>query len=164
MPFRIQRVPQGLNPMLSLSGGNTPVELEERVRPTLDLTQLYGLQQIQVFTAVNGAAAEAADVTAALPAVWCMLFSCHATIVKTATMTALRGELFLNLGGSGQGCIAAQELGPFGATETGVVRVPYVSPFPRLLPPNSSVSARAVIIGTDATANVSVNVVVGIFG
>jgi hypothetical protein len=167
MPQKIQRVPRGLNDLLSISGGTTPVELEDRVRSTLELIQFYGLQQRAVFAGNNPAVAENVGVVVT-PSVgaWIVLFGASATIIKTATMTALRASISYRLAGdvNQEPALASEELGPFGATETGAVSVVFRAPFPLILPPNTVFVARAQIIGTDATANVTVGVEAGILG
>jgi len=167
VPFRIQRVPQGLLNLLSLSGGETPIELEDRVRSTLDLLQYYGLQQIRNVGTNNAAAAEGTQVQI-LPAgglpvdTWFVLFSLTASIIKTATMTALRGGVFIGRAGANIQNLRSDELGPFGATETGAVGVCWTAPFPYICPPNTRLIAMAQIIGTDAAANVTCGAEVGI--
>lgn len=48
MPFRIQRTPIGLNAFFRFFGGETPTELEDRVRGSVDLTDMYGSNLLQV--------------------------------------------------------------------------------------------------------------------
>lgn len=164
-PFdKIQRVPKGLLELLSLAGGQTPFLLDGIVRGQLDLLQFYGQTQLQTVTANNAAAAEAVQVIAQLGPSWTVLFSLQATIVKTATMTALRGAVALNRQAGLLMQIRQEELGPFGATETGIVSVCQFFPYPLLCPPNSEVIASCPIIGTDANANVSVRAEFGVLG
>lgn len=160
--FKIQRVPRGLNELLSIQGGATPVALLEHVHGVIDLLPLYGLSQLQVQTANNAALAENGNVAVVVPNnQWWILFNCHGTFVKTATATALRGDIELVIGGN-RIQTRSEELGPFGATETGNCRVCYEPSQPRLLPPASEVRAVLAILGTDATANVSINAMVGV--
>lgn len=164
MPFRIQRVPVGLLNLLSIAGGATPTELEDRVRSTLDLLQFYGVQQRQTFSANDPAAAEGTGVNLVLPNAWGVLFAASVTIIKTATMTALRGAVAIRYNGdvNQEEGLASEELGPFGATETGAVSVIPLLPYPRLLPPNTRILGRASIIGTDATCNLTVGANFGV--
>lgn len=159
MPFRIQRVPRGLNELLNIFGGGTPTELEDRVRSTLDTLQCYGMQQRQVFGANNAALAENGSIVFVPSTVqWMMLFGVTVTVIKTATATALRAASFIryNADLNQEAALASDDLGPFGATETGAATVVFRCPFPLLLPPNTSIGARLQILGTDATANVTI--------
>jgi len=170
VPFRIQRVPQGLNNLLSIFGGGTPIELEDRIRGQLDLLQFYGLQQQRV-TFDTGAIAETATVNciaaaaerAELGAKWAVLFGASMGGVKTATMTAFRVSIeMIRRGNTSSITLASGELGPFGATETGAAGVEYFSPQPILLAPPWSVFGRLQILGTDATATCTCVAEIGI--
>jgi hypothetical protein len=164
-PFTIQRVPRGLSNLLSIFGGETPQKLQAEVQGALDLLQFYGLTQLQTISANNAALAENTGLIVTPSArQWCVLFAGQATFVKTATMTALWGELYVNRSAGSFMPIAAAALGPFGATETGTVGVGGFLPYPLLLPPGSSVLAQMGILGTDATANVSVACEFGLIG
>lgn len=165
MPFKIQRVPRGLNDLLSIFGGATPTELEDRVRATLEIMQLYGLQQRQTALATNAAAAEGAFVTI-VPSLtqWSMLFFATTTVAVTATMTALVVNVVLQRGGATDMTlpVASSQFTQFGATVTGSVNVIYAPDTPLLLPPGTVISGSAPIIGTDATANVNIRAEFGI--
>lgn len=169
MPFRIQRVPQGLNNLLSIFGGGTPVDLEDRVQGTLELVQFYALQQARVFFQNNAAVAELGTVNAVAAAdaaimnQWAVLFGANCTIVKTATATALSGSIrLLRNGAANSITLEARNLGPFGATETGPVIVPFWAPYPIILRPPWNVFARLDLLGTDATADVTAIAEIGI--
>lgn len=164
MPLPIQRVPRGLSDVLSIFGGQTPQSLSDQIIGQLDLLQFYALQQRTALSAVNAAAAEGTGVTVALPAQWCLLLSAVVTVVKTATVTALRAELAVNRGSPNGGVYRSEALGPFGATETGNASVPFVPPAPLLCPPNTTIVGVASIIGTDATASVTVVAEFGVLG
>lgn len=166
MPFRIQRVPRGLNDLLAIFGGQSPSELEDRVRSTLDLLQCYGNTQIQFLSNNNAALAENGVFSIALPATnWSVLFGVSSIIVKTATMTACQASYVLGpsvalgvaLGSTGS-------MTPFGATETGAVAHAILMPYPRLIPPGYTVNFRLDILGTDATANCSCTCQFGVLG
>lgn len=166
MPFKIQRVPRGLNDLLAIFGGGTPVELEDRVRGSLDFLQFYGLTQQQFPNSANAALAEAGVVSILVPSnqVW-VLFSVNGVITKTATMTA--AEFSIGIGitlGASSGIFSSGSLAPFGATETGVVQRGFCLPYPRILLPGSQIFLSLSILGTDATANVGLNACVGVLG
>lgn len=157
MPFRIQRTPRGLNELLSIFGGGTPTELEDRVRGTIELLDFYGLSQLQTTIGNNAAAAEGAGTSPALPAKnWFILFGASANVTKTATMTACRADIALNRG-TDQGLLlfTSGDLGPFGATETGLCSFGGRLDRPVLCPPGSIMPCLMRIIGTDATAAIS---------
>lgn len=165
MPFRIQRVPRGLSDLLSIFGGQTPTELEDRARLTLESLQLYGTTQLQSIFGNAAAAAEGNLISLPLSADrWTVLFSVWGAIQKTATMTALRGSVVLNRRTTYSPLAFTSDLGPFGATETGTVNFGGFLPYPLLCPPGSFVGAVANVIGTDATANVSVFAEYGTLG
>lgn len=167
MPFRIQRVARGLGDLLSTFGGQTPTELEDRIRGTLDLTQLYGQQQRSVVALGNAALPEGTTISV-LPSEknWIVLFAMSLTVIKTATVTALSGTVGIRLNSDvfQEMSLRDEALGPFGATETGTRSVVHVCPYPMLLPPNTLLVGRLPIIGTDATANVVLSGLVGILG
>lgn len=172
MAFQIQRPPRGLANVLSLQTGDTPRTLDTNVHGTIDLLQMYGLTQLQVGRVNAAALAEAAAVNLFLAGgaafttpgdVWTVLFGVFGFFTKTATMTALTGEVYVNRVGSST-LLQARELGPFGATETGQPAVGLWMPYPLVCPPGSSVSAVPSIIGTDATAAVSVLAEFGVLG
>jgi hypothetical protein len=162
--MKIQRVPRGLNDLLSISGGNTPVDLQNEVRPVIDLLQFYGLNQITTLAQTQAALAEGGVVEIVVPSnqYW-LLYAAHTSIVKTATMTALSASI--QIGATPNfGVYDTRALGPFGATETGTARSCYPCPVPKLLLPGWSVRCGLDILGTDATANVSIVVHVGVLG
>ena len=164
--MKIQRVPRGLNELLSIVGGQTPIELEQRTRLTLESIQLYGAQQLQSGFANNAALAEGGNgVVLTLSATnWTVLFNAGAAIVKTATATALRASINLNRRVQFGTVIAAEELGPFGATETGTCSFGVQLPYPLLCPPGTTVAVIVNVLGTDATANASVFAEFGVIG
>lgn len=164
MPEKIQRVPAGLNALLSLAGGRTPQELLEQVRGTLDLIQFYGLTQYARLDTTDAAAAEGTVLEQVVPAnqIW-IVSAIHAVIVKTATMTALRVSLAWGEAGLPM-VVHAESLGPFGATETGTITTGLQLPYPKVLLPGMNVRARLDILGTDATANFTLSAGVGRLG
>jgi hypothetical protein len=164
MPDLIQRVPQGLLNVLSLQGGRTPVALLDELRGTIETLQMYGLMQRTIETATNAALAEGGSVIITTGNVWRVLFCATVHVTKTATMTALRSAVTIGRGNVPSIVHYSEELGPFGATETGAANIAFVPPYPWLLPPNSLVNALLQILGTDATAVVSISAEFGILG
>jgi hypothetical protein len=165
MPERIQRVPQGLLNVIGAFGGQVPGELGGSVLGTLDLLQMYGLQQLQVLSASDAALAETGQVAITLPNTWSVLFAVAFNLTKTATMTALRARIDIVRGSaSPQVGRVSQDLGPFGATETGTVQVNFIPPYPLLLPPASRIGGTMTILGTDATAATSIQAEIGLLG
>lgn len=165
MPEGIQRVPRGLANILSLQSGRTPVALGDQVTAILDLLQCYGLTQLQTAQTQNAAAAEGTSVVVVPSSTaWCVLFGAQVSVVKTATMTALRAGIGLQRTSGAIQRVAEETLSPFGATETGTITVPFWAPYPILLPPGSQVVGVAAIIGTDATADVTTRVEFGLLG
>lgn len=158
----VQRYPQGLLDVLALKGVTPPQLLSDELQGQIELLQFLGLTQRQVLFANNAAAAEGVTVSTGLPAgAWGILFFMSGSFTKTATMTALRGTLFINRGGLSI-AVASQELGPFGATESGVCSVTFAPAYPLLLPPGSTLLSSAQVIGTDATAAIGVQAEVGL--
>jgi len=167
VPFKIQRVPQGLNNLLSIFGGQTPVDLEDRIRGTIELLQFYGLQQKRHVSGTNAAVAEGSSVALGPPdnevqTKWCILFAATGTWQKTATMTALRASVAIARQSANFQSYAESELGPFGATETGAAGVVFIPPYPFLLIPPWSIQTPLKILGTDATANGTLQCEIGV--
>lgn len=163
MPSLIQRVPAGLLNLLSINGGMTPNLLGDQVQPTLDLLQHYGLTQLQTISS-SANPAEGTSVGVILSSTsWSVLYGCSAEFTKTATMTALRGQISIVRGGMQQP-LSSEELGPFGATETGQAVVAFWCPYPILCPPGSQVSALPQILGTDASVATLVRAHFGLLG
>lgn len=167
MPFKIQRVPRGLLNLLNINGPQSPPELEDRVRSVVDLLQMYGLSQERVEGNNNAALAEGTDMATGAPLPnWALLYECSLTVIKTATMTALRGNLWVRIAGlaSQEYSLAAEEMGPFGATETGSCTMVWTAPYPRLLAPGTLIGCRVQILGTDATCNAVIGAHLGVLG
>lgn len=147
--------------------GRLPKEMLNELRPTLDLLQAYGLTQEVVQGLNNAAAAEGANVAFGLGSgTWAVLYDASVTVIKTGTVTALRASISIRLRNdpSQEFALASESLGPFGATETGAASVVWTAPYPRLIPPDSLILGRCDIIGTDATANMTVGAHFGILG
>lgn len=164
MPFPIQRVPRGLNTLLSTFGGLTPRDLADQVAGTLDLLQLYGLTQWQNRSANAPGLVVFSVLSITVPAneTW-VLFNAAVLVQKTATMTALAGGLFLGPDAGSLSAVAWQmPTGIFGAA--GAIRIPYVAPYPRVLPGGSVIAAQLDQLGTDANANVLLTASVGVLG
>lgn len=164
MSLKVSRVPRGLGDLLTSFGGLSPQSLLEELRGVIDVREFYGLNNFTTLSTTNAALTEGNAVAQTVPVgqIW-LLYSAHAAIVKTATMTALRANIQVGQG-SNFGVVAAEELGPFGATETGDVRFPYVPATPRILLPNFQVRCQLEILGTDANASVGIVVAVGVLG
>lgn len=166
----VQRVPQGLLDVLSIKGVDfLPSELSRQVVPVLELLQYYGLQQQQVVFNNNPVLAEAGtvgttNVVGDSANKWAILFGATATIGKTATMTAARISIVVQRNGSNGLTVASEEMGPFGATETGAANLAWVAPYPLLLRPPWDIRAFLGILGTDATASVSIVAELGLLG
>jgi hypothetical protein len=162
VPFKIQRVPRGLQNLLSTSGGNTPVDLEDRVQASLDLLQFYGATQLNsafdsAVIVEGGSVSMTLNTTpASVPTPWVLLYALWATVLKTATMTAGAAAIELNRGTTHNMLVAAKEVGPFGATESGNIVFGGLLPYPLLCPPGSVARTRLNILGTDANATCSI--------
>lgn len=169
---QVQRVPLGLLDLLSLKDvGLLPRELAQGVQPTLELLQYYGLSQIQHFSNNNAAVAEGSAVSVVPTGTdpdprnkWAVLFAACGIFIKTATATALRGSILIARLNANTIPVASEELGPFGATETGACDVCWVPPYPLILAPPWDVRAALKILGTDANANVTATAQIGVFG
>lgn len=165
MPLPIQRVPRGLGEILSIFGGQTPQRLSDEVGGVLELVQYYGLQQNRVAFVNNAAAAEGANVDLVMSTnAWTVLFAAEGVMIKTATMTAGRISVRLQRNATSDIQLFGDSIEPFGATETGPCSVGGFLPYPLLCPPNTIVRMRPQIIGTDATANVTISAEFGTLG
>lgn len=162
----IQRAPRGLYELLSLKGQDSlPTGLEMSVRPTIDILQLYGLQQVQIFNASNAALAEGGSVSVTLAGLtYGVLFGVVGNVIKTGTMTACELMLSVNRNNTLSLAVAQREFSPFGATETGNAVVTWQPPYPWILVPPWNIACTLNILGTDATANVGVTAEIGILG
>jgi hypothetical protein len=162
MSLVTQRVPRGLQNVLAISGVDSLTALNPELRGVLDVLQCYGLQQLSVSTVTNAALAEGGIIAFTLDS-WAVLFGMAVNVTKTATMTA--GAVSLRLQREQNGLpIAYAPLGPFGATETGTVIVPWRAPYPLLCPPGTVCRAVLDILGTDAAAAVTLTIEAGIVG
>ena len=165
MTFKIQRVPLGLQNLLSTSGGETPRDLAKEIVGSIETLQLYGLSQLQTGIGTNAALAEGASVQVVLHAsLWTVCYALQGSIVKTGTMTALRASLSLNRRLATSPNVFAEELGPFGATETGGASFGGYLPYPIICPPGSFAQLFIGILGTDANCNASVLAEFGVLG
>lgn len=162
---RIQRVPRGLNELLSLAGGQTPTGLLAEVRPGLELLQLYGLNQLTVRTLNDPAAPETGTVGFTIDdRSWAILFHCELAVVGTASMTALSTVITLQRRTLTSLAIATKEFTQFGATVTGFKRLAMQMPYPLVCPPGSRVFGGIDILGTDATCNATFTAEYGLLG
>jgi hypothetical protein len=168
MALRIQRVPRGLNDLLSIFGGETPTDLAPQVYGMVDLLQFYALSQDVHFSSNDPALAEGGTVTNTISNTnWVVLLDLNATVVKTGTMTACWLNMFArkNALASFEYSLENGSMGPFGATETGAVTLTWKqTPSFRLLPPGTQLGVRLTVLGTDATANVTLGQHVAILG
>lgn len=166
MPEPIQRVASGLNTLLALQSGAGPRQLADTIGGVLELLQFYGVTGLSQLSNGNAALTEGNPVSVTPSAKnWVVLFGAWGTIVKTATVTALRGEVYVRRGNLNFAqLLFAEQLGPFGATETGNAAFGGMLPYPLLLPPNSQVQVIPSIIGTDANVNANVLCEFGLLG
>jgi hypothetical protein len=162
MTFKIQRVARGLGNLLNTFGGQTPAELEDKVRSCIDTLQFYGLQQYQRRTDTNGTLAEAGLLTITVPANehW-ILFDVGATIAMPAAITEL--QYSIHIGAAGQTVPIFQERYTVSAANAffaGGLMLPY----PRVLLPTWTVILGLNSLVGAANANVSLFASVGILG
>lgn len=162
MAQKIQRQPGGLAELLLTFGGVTPNIIEDSVRATLEALQFYALGNRQVISG-TGAPVEGGAIQIVTPQAWSVLFAAEANFVKTATLTALNVSLLIGRTVAMDSvCVASKEYTQFGATVTGGSRLPFVPPYPWLLPPQTRILGIPDIIGTDATITLSVRAELGV--
>lgn len=165
MPFKIDRALTGLLQLLATRGGLTPAELEDRIQGVIELTQMYGLQQQRLSFTNNAALAPlgTVDITnAGLGVSYALLFGANVVCVQTATATALRASVHLLRSGSGGLPVATGEARLFGAAFAGPFKIPFWAPYPILLVPPWTVRGFLDALGTDPTANVTIQAELGI--
>lgn len=162
MPFLIQRVPRGLNELLSIFGGQTPKEMEDRVRGSLELMQFYGSMLRRNFSSAATPTAQNAILSATITTNWAVLFSASCQAARTATMTALRMSVFVSGPGGISSCVVAGEASPYAATALGTYRLQWFAPYPVLIPPNTNIFANVDSLGTDATVTIVASCDLGI--
>lgn len=166
MALLIQRVANALSTLLSLQSGDLPRELAAQIHGSLELLQMYGLTQRATLSA-GGNPAEGVTVDLTLnAAAWTVLFAANAQFTKTATMTALYGELYVQRGGTTglANLIEGRDLSPFGASVTGTCNIGNYMPYPLLCPPGTRIRGQASILGTDATVALTVQAEFGVLG
>jgi hypothetical protein len=165
MPTKIQRVPRGVLELLSAQSGQTPTELADQVRGSLEMLQYYGLQQLQTVRFANAVATlnQTVPVTPS-DRFWTVVFQASCRIVKTATQTALVGSVACQrqLGLDISNMISG-EMPPYGAGAVGVDVLSYVPPYPMICPPGAIWIARTLVCD-DATADVQIHVEYGLLG
>ena len=134
MTSKIQRVPRGLLELLSISGGATPADLEDRLQGTLDFLQFYGLTQRRLLAATNAALGSGTTMSVGLPSPsgWNVLFGCSFAANGVAAFTSLAIQLRVN----GLKVAFLNVANPNVAFENSVAFVPS---YPMLLEPGSTV-------------------------
>lgn len=161
MPFKIQRVPRGLNDILAIFGGGTPTELEDRVRPTLDLMQYYGCTQLQTRSSTDPAGTQVGVTLSATN--WTVLFGCDGAVTIAAAMTALGMSLIYKRNVQNFITLAEKEyLGTFTAGGTSVIA--RREPYPMICPPNTQVFFGLHRLTGVANANITVTAEFGVLG
>lgn len=152
MPFKIQRTPRGLNSLLSIAGGETPIHLEDHIQGSIELMQVYGAPHRQLFQGTNATLTEGTPIGIGPPFVInapYLLYGASLTATQTATLTALSMSIWLGVPPAGY-TVYSKEFQNFGATVTGQAKASWYAPYPILLMPNISCFATCDIIGTDA--------------
>lgn len=143
MPFKIQRVPRGLNDLLSSFGGVTPAELEDRVQAVVELIQFYGLQQRVSLTGTSGAVGTSLTVPGVTVTPsntsWSVLFGAHGGVTNVTAATTQLGFGICHQRPGGLPSMFETFNGvPVVASN---VLVGAQMPFPLLLPPGSTIGA-----------------------
>jgi len=162
VPFKIQRVPTGLSQVLTIFGGQTPQELEDRVRATIDVLQAYGLTQRQQLVAANAAVAEGANLSIVLPASWCILFAASISIAAAVGLVGAGFGMAVSRGGGAQQPVSFDKVDL--AVAGGAIVNAFVPSYPLLLPPNSVISGVPYWLNGAATADAQVQCDVGVLG
>lgn len=163
MPFRIQRVPRGLGNLLSIFGGQTPQELEDRVRGQLELLQMYGLQQRQVFT-FTAAAQTTGGTAIGTPSSdrWCVLHSAFCTVDANVGLTDLAASIGVVRGATGPSILVAYEqMNPVIAINFSW-RLCWQPAYCWLLPPGSQVFVLLNVLAGLANTAISVTAEIGL--
>jgi hypothetical protein len=168
MPLKIQRIARGLGELLSTFGGQTPAELEDRTRGTVDLTQFYGGQQRQVLSAGAGGVAQSLSAPQANVVLstngWSVLFTAQALINGvTAATTQVGWGVFLTRANAGGSTLIAVENVQAPVVGSNL-EVSFVAPYPMILPPGSSVGVLMFSSIGAATQTVGITVDFGLLG
>lgn len=138
-PWSIQRVAQGLLNTLNIRGGQTPTELEPKVRGTVNLLQFFGSQQVQTLTSGSGAVAASATTPQATVTLtdWAVLFCAQAAELPQAGRTESGFGVSIKRPGQ-RGCLyATRDVGPYAAGTITTLSVAFVPPEPMILPPGT---------------------------
>jgi hypothetical protein len=138
-PWSIQRVAQGLLNILNIRGGRTPDELEAKVRGTLNLLQLYGLQQQQVLTSGSGAVAASPNVPQATITLanWALLYCAQAAEIPQAGRTQSGVGVSIARPGQRQCVYAPINVGPYAAASVTILSTAFHPSEPMILPPGT---------------------------
>lgn len=170
MPFKIQRVPRGLDQLLSTFGGQTPIQLADDVRAIIDLLQFYGLtQRSHAAGAVAGVGSSLINpqvtITPSLTN-WSILFTAMAGIqpIAAATTWVGFGPILARAGTpgvSGFSILKAYEAAPpVGANAF----AEFVAPYPMLLPPGTQVGCLMWSTLGAGAQNVTISAEFGLLG
>jgi len=156
----IQRYPRGFTDLLSIKGQSPPSNLGDSIIPTLDVMQFYGLSQQQSQFAQNAAIATDTNLNVSPPSDqhW-LLFRFFARIVEQAAMTYV--DLALTLDPNQQTVAYQAYTAPMIAGR--VRRAVFIPPEPILLLPGQRIGVSSFFAGV-ATADLSINAVVGVLG
>lgn len=168
MPEKIQRVPRGLNNLLTISGGQTPQLISDQITGTLDLLQFYGLTQVQRRQAVDAAWVEGTLMTITVPATeYWIWYTAELSMAKSATVTTM--EASLAYGPAGQQVTVQHFSRAPGTTaaagvDTGTLVFGFQSNYPVVLLPTWTITARLDILGADANVGAALSALVGVLG
>jgi len=160
----IQRFPPGFLELLGMrTSGALPAQLDGRISGSVDVTQLYGLANIQNLVANAAAAAEGSGAALTVPAdTWYVLYAASVHIVKTATMGDGAFSIRVAPNGSAFGVAIATEYIVTNTSCSDWAVVGWTAPYPMLLAPGTSIAAVADLVSTDATVNISIRIRVGV--
>lgn len=163
MALTIQRVPRGLNDVLSIFGGQTPKGLAEEIAGIIDTLQFYGLAQ-QQFQANAANIAQDGTVVLTVPSnqYW-VLFQAHVVMSITAAVTAARVSVGFSSSSLTAHCIGAAA----DVLTVGVVydwRMPWLLPYPRVLLPGTVIRAQLERLAGAANLAVGLTAQVGVLG
>lgn len=162
----IQRFPAGLQEWLGTkSFGVNPDELGKQISLGLDISQLYGLAEIRDVVAA-AATAVGGGVPITVPQTqWWLLYAASASVEldPAATGTGVSLRITHNLNTPEPVGLAFGSAGQIGAP--GAVDVPlanWAPSYPMLLPPGTTLLAVMDILGTIASADLTLRARVGI--
>lgn len=154
MKAAIQRFPQGLLPLLTIKASETPHDLEDAVRPTLDMLNFYTADRLEEVAASQTLVTTLTSAIIPVPAneYW-LLFGINAiaTVIGVGAVVKLSCGIAAEVGGTSY-FFGSNNVAVTTTVAGELVIVPGPLPAPVLLKPGSQIFASNMIVPGGATS------------